>query len=80
MVFTQADAAALHVFISRHKGMKATPTVVAPPAAVPEDRKTGRLISVPFTNAAAGGRSRRADSREPIASLDFNFPAKQRRD
>ena len=80
MVFTQADAAALHVFISRHKGMKATPAVVAPPPAVSEDRKTGRLISVPFTNAAAGGRSRRADSREPIASLDFNFPAKQRRD
>jgi chromosome segregation ATPase len=73
MVFTQADAAALQVFITRHSGVKMT----SGPA---EERKIGRLIPVPFNTAAtAGQRTRRADSREPIASLDFNFPA-QRRD
>jgi chromosome segregation ATPase len=74
MVFTQADPAALQMFITRHSGVKMTAT----PS---EERKTGRLIPVPFSTAAAaaGQRTRRADSREPIASLDFNFPA-QRRD
>jgi chromosome segregation ATPase len=73
MVFTQADAAALQVFITRHTGVKMT----SGPA---EERKIGRLIPVPFNTAATSGqRTRRADSREPIASLDFNFPA-QRRD
>jgi hypothetical protein len=73
MVFTQADPAALQTFITRHSGVKMT--------APSEERKTGRLIPVPFSTAAAaaGQRTRRADSREPIASLDFNFPA-QRRD
>ena len=73
MVFTQADAAALQMFITRHTGVKMA-------GAPSEERKTGRLIPVPFSTAAAAGqRTRRADSREPIASLDFNFPA-QRRD
>jgi hypothetical protein len=73
MVFTQADAAALQMFITRHTGVKMA-------GAQSEERKTGRLIPVPFSTAAAAGqRTRRADSREPIASLDFNFPA-QRRD
>jgi chromosome segregation ATPase len=78
MVFTQADAAALNVFITRHTGVKMS----GAPGAAPqqEERKTGRLISVPFNTAAAGGRSRRTESRDPIASLDFNFPAKQRRE
>jgi hypothetical protein len=74
MAFTQADTAALQLFITRHTGVK----MAGAPA---EERKTGRLIPVPFNTAAAaaGQRTRRADSREPIASLDFNFPA-QRRD
>jgi chromosome segregation ATPase len=79
MVFTQADAAGLNVFITRHTGVKMSGTAGAAPQQ--EERKTGRLISVPFNSAAAaGGRNRRAESRDPIASLDFNFPAKQRRE
>jgi chromosome segregation ATPase len=74
MVFTQADAAALQVFITRHSGAKTTASAPAT-----EERKIGRLIPVPFNSAATGGqRTRRAESREPIASLDFNFPARRR--
>jgi hypothetical protein len=74
MVFTQADAAALHVFLTRHNALK---TAGAAPAS--EERKTGRLISAPFNSAAPAGRkTRRADSRDPIASIDFKFPARGR--
>jgi chromosome segregation ATPase len=76
MVFTQADAAALHVFLTRHSGLKTAGAGAAP---APEDRKTGRLISAPFNSAAPAGRkTRRADSRDPIASIDFKFPARGR--
>jgi chromosome segregation ATPase len=72
MVFTQADAAALHVFLTRHSGLKTA-------GAAPEERKTGRLISAPFNSAAPAARkTRRADSRDPIASIDFKFPARGR--
>ena len=73
MVFTQADAAALQMFITRHSGVKMA-------GAPSEERKTGRLIPVPFNTAvSAGSKTRRAEAREPLASIDFNFPA-QRRD
>ncbi len=51
MVFTQADPAALQMFITRHSGVKMT-------AAPSEERKTGRLIPVPFNTAAAAAGQR----------------------
>jgi len=45
-----------------------------------EERKTGRLIPVPFNSAASSGRNRRTEPRDPMASIDFDFPAKQRRE
>jgi hypothetical protein len=78
MVFTQADGPALQAFITRHSGVKLG-LGAALGAPTTEERKTGRLISVPFNNAAAG-RGRRAEPRDPIASIDFNPPAKQRRE
>jgi hypothetical protein len=68
MAFTQADVAALQLFITRHTGVKMAPTAPS------EERKTGRLISVPFPTATRTEESPRR-SREPIASIDFNFPA-----
>jgi chromosome segregation ATPase len=71
MVFTQADAAALQVFITRHTGVKMAST---PPT---EERKTGRLIPVPFNTAASAGQRTRRTA-EPVASIDFKFPAQGR--
>jgi chromosome segregation ATPase len=79
MVFTQADAAALLAFITRHSGVKLG-IGAAVGTSPTEERKTGRLISVPFNNATAAGKNRRAEARDPISSIDFNFPAKQRRE
>lgn len=70
MVFTQSDTAALQVFITRHTGVKMS----AGPA---EERKPGKVIPVPFN--INGGRTEESTrrSREPIASIDFNFPAQR---
>jgi len=79
MVFTQADPTALQAFITRHSGVKLGmgASVGTPPT---EERKTGRLIPVPFNSAASSGRNRRTEPRDPMASIDFDFPAKQRRE
>ena len=74
MVFTQADAAAIHVFLTRHAGLKGAGGA----SQQTDERKIGRLISAPFNSAAAGRKARRADSRDPIASIDFKFPAQGR--
>jgi chromosome segregation ATPase len=72
MVFTQVDAAALQLFMTRHTGVKMA-TGSAQPA---EEKKAGRLIPVPFNTTASGGGKRR--TAEPVASIDFKFPAQGR--
>jgi chromosome segregation ATPase len=80
MVFTQADAAGLQGFITRHSGVKLGLGAAVGAPLTTEERKTGRLISVPFNSATGTGKNRRAEPRDPMSSIDFDFPAKQRRE